>query len=316
MRHHLMFAGVALALLLPASALAATKDVSACHPGKDPQSAGSDWAGGLHPSSHGLTPVALKGTTTVSAYEARCLSEQLGKELVVVSVIPDGEQLPGFIDAYSAETYVGAESPQADQSLSNILTTATGADKTRPLLFYCRDADCFMSYNAALRAVRLGYREIYWLRPGLEAWKKADYPLDLSTMYRDVVQSSDLSARLDAQIAQAAKAAESEIVQVRGDTPFTEAEAKRFMPLYNDTFVPLKDRLIDRFVRDEYPQFSPAEIRKLNDATPSGTETAEQKKLTALRNAPDGVARLAWVREEIERTRARFVAGILHPEAK
>jgi rhodanese-related sulfurtransferase len=36
--------------------------------------------------------------------------------------------------------------------------------------FFCAGPRCWLSYNAALRAVRLGYRRVLWYRGGIEAW--------------------------------------------------------------------------------------------------------------------------------------------------
>ena len=34
----------------------------------------------------------------------------------------------------------------------------------------CASKTCWLSYNTALRAARLGYTEVYWYRGGIEAW--------------------------------------------------------------------------------------------------------------------------------------------------
>jgi PQQ-dependent catabolism-associated CXXCW motif protein len=51
-----------------------------------------------------------------------------------------------------------------------------GHDKTRHLVFFCSSAQCWLSYNAALRAVRAGYANVYWYRGGIEAWRAAGLP--------------------------------------------------------------------------------------------------------------------------------------------
>ncbi len=51
------------------------------------------------------------------------------------------------------------------------LRKLTGGDRTRALVFYC-DAHCWMSWNAARRAVReLGYEKVYWYADGVEGWR-------------------------------------------------------------------------------------------------------------------------------------------------
>ena len=52
----------------------------------------------------------------------------------------------------------------------------TGGDKAYPLVFYCAGARCWESYNAALRAVALGYRTVFWYRGGVSAWQAAKLP--------------------------------------------------------------------------------------------------------------------------------------------
>lgn len=40
-----------------------------------------------------------------------------------------------------------------------------------PLVFHCQSTQCWMSYNAALRAIHMGYTQVYWYRGGVEAWQ-------------------------------------------------------------------------------------------------------------------------------------------------
>jgi PQQ-dependent catabolism-associated CXXCW motif protein len=61
--------------------------------------------------------------------------------------------------------------------LARVLQAATKGDAGRPLVFFCQGTQCWLSYNAALRAVALGYREVYWYRGGIEAWLGANEPL-------------------------------------------------------------------------------------------------------------------------------------------
>jgi PQQ-dependent catabolism-associated CXXCW motif protein len=46
-------------------------------------------------------------------------------------------------------------------------------DKSRPLVFLCFNAECWLSYNAALHAVEAGYKDVIWYRGGTEAWRAA-----------------------------------------------------------------------------------------------------------------------------------------------
>lgn len=46
----------------------------------------------------------------------------------------------------------------------------------QPIVIFCL-ADCWMSWNAALRLHRAGYTKINWLSEGVDGWKEAGRPL-------------------------------------------------------------------------------------------------------------------------------------------
>lgn len=55
------------------------------------------------------------------------------------------------------------------------LAKATHNDPTRPVVIYCHES-CWLSWNAAKRAVSYGYQHVYWYRDGIEGWKAAGLP--------------------------------------------------------------------------------------------------------------------------------------------
>lgn len=60
------------------------------------------------------------------------------------------------------------------------LRQLTEAQKDRALVFYCK-ADCWHSWNAARRALALGYQAVYWYPLGVEGWQDLGLDLELST---------------------------------------------------------------------------------------------------------------------------------------
>ena len=62
----------------------------------------------------------------------------------------------------------------------NNIKELTGGDVDRPLVFYCF-IDCWMSWNAARRALEFGYRRVIWYPDGTDGWKEIGAPLALST---------------------------------------------------------------------------------------------------------------------------------------
>jgi len=55
-----------------------------------------------------------------------------------------------------------------------------GGDRNRPLVFFCVDTECWLSYNAALRAIAAGYTNVMWYRGGIAAWRQAGLRMTMS----------------------------------------------------------------------------------------------------------------------------------------
>jgi thiosulfate/3-mercaptopyruvate sulfurtransferase len=53
-----------------------------------------------------------------------------------------------------------------------------GPDKNRTVVFYCGFVDCERSHNAAMWAVKLGYKDVYRQPGGIKAWVEAGYPVE------------------------------------------------------------------------------------------------------------------------------------------
>jgi PQQ-dependent catabolism-associated CXXCW motif protein len=56
------------------------------------------------------------------------------------------------------------------------LASATAGDQGKLLVFYCQK-DCWMSWNAAKRAVEIGYTRVIWYPEGTDGWDAAGLPL-------------------------------------------------------------------------------------------------------------------------------------------
>jgi len=57
------------------------------------------------------------------------------------------------------------------------LERATDGDLSHPVVFFCL-ADCWMSWNAAKRALEYGYETVYWFPEGTDGWVFEDYPTE------------------------------------------------------------------------------------------------------------------------------------------
>ena len=60
------------------------------------------------------------------------------------------------------------------------LEQATGGDRAADIVLFCR-TDCWMSWNAAKRAMTLGYTGIKWFPGGVEAWQSLGMSLEAAT---------------------------------------------------------------------------------------------------------------------------------------
>ncbi len=66
----------------------------------------------------------------------------------------------------------GAVSAQVDEWYRDRLRAATAGKRDTALVLYCHKA-CWLSWNAAKRAVAAGYRRVYWFPDGIEGWTAA-----------------------------------------------------------------------------------------------------------------------------------------------
>jgi len=102
----------------------------------------------------------------------RAIRHRVAGPLLLLFDVLGGEQhdsLPGAIWLPGAGRGNGFDDAVQAQ-LARLLQAATKGDVGRAMVFFCQGTACWLSYNAALRAVALGYREVYWYRGGLEAW--------------------------------------------------------------------------------------------------------------------------------------------------
>jgi len=138
-------------------------------------------------------PATLKGATVIHTPEAEAL--WTSKAAVFVDVLPrppkpknlpqgtiwrdrKRENIPGSI--WLPNVGYGGLPEAMDAYFRDNLAKATGGDRSRPLVFYCL-ADCWMSWNAARRAMEYGYGEVLWYPDGTDGWEGELLPVEKST---------------------------------------------------------------------------------------------------------------------------------------
>ncbi|MEM1300041.1 MAG: PQQ-dependent catabolism-associated CXXCW motif protein [Pseudomonadota bacterium] len=135
-------------------------------------------------------PGTLAGATVVSDAEAHRLWEE-GKTAFVDVMprapkpagLPEGtiwrekprRSIPGAI--WLPNVGYGAIHADTHAYFKAGLAEMTGGNVEQPVLFFCL-ADCWMSWNAAKRALEYGHTTVYWYPDGTDGWTFEDWPVE------------------------------------------------------------------------------------------------------------------------------------------
>ncbi len=125
---------------------------------------------------HGPTPASIPGGQLITTKGLVALVQGKQAPYLLFDVLGSPEMLPGAIPAVGA-AQPGSFDDAVQRSFGAYLEQTTRGDKRMPMVFYCQSTQCWMSYNAALRAIKLGYSNVLWYRGGVESWKAAGQPL-------------------------------------------------------------------------------------------------------------------------------------------
>ena len=135
-------------------------------------------------------PETLAGATVVTTEQAHALWSEGGAAFVDVLPSPGRpadlpqdtiwrpkarDDIPGSV--WLPNTGHGALSPEAESYFAEGLRAATDGDMDAPVVLYCKD-ECWMSWNAAKRALAMGYTNVRWYPEGTDGWAAAGHPLE------------------------------------------------------------------------------------------------------------------------------------------
>ena len=135
------------------------------------------------------TPTTLRGVRVIGTEEAEKIWRSHSASFVDVLPrpprprnLPEGTlwrdkpraNIPGSI--WLPDTGYGELAPSMASYFSKGLDKATNGDRSRALVLYCL-ANCWMSWNAAKRALSLGYSDVVWYPEGTDGWLAAGLPL-------------------------------------------------------------------------------------------------------------------------------------------
>lgn len=124
---------------------------------------------------HAPTPNHVPGAEVVSTEGlANAMAE--GLEMVIVDVLGQDYALPNaYVIPEMAAS--GHYQDRVQQQTAQWLGQVTGQVADYPIILYCADPHCWLSYNATLRVVAAGYTNVYWYRGGITAWQMAGFPV-------------------------------------------------------------------------------------------------------------------------------------------
>ncbi len=122
-------------------------------------------------SMHGPTPTSIPGGQVVTTTGVLDLQRRQIPH-VLVDVLGGPDALPNAISgAWMSQP--GSFTDEVQSRVAAMLSQAAQGRKDTPLVFYCLSPQCWMSYNAALRAINAGFTNVLWYRGGVEAWRRS-----------------------------------------------------------------------------------------------------------------------------------------------
>lgn len=135
------------------------------------------------------TPATVDGAQTIDTASLQRMLESADKPVLIdvfrrpwlhgqFAADEAHRNIPGSL--WLANVGDGQLAPQWQDYFAHYLEQASGGDRARPLVLYCK-SDCWLSWNASKRAAALGYTRLYWYRDGIDAWQQAGLPLQTAT---------------------------------------------------------------------------------------------------------------------------------------
>ena len=128
---------------------------------------------------HGPTPREIPGGRVVSTYELSQMMTQQPRPYVI-------DVLGGNVHRTIAGAFwmigagAGDMTKEEEKRFVDAMGKFAGGNRNQALVFFCVDSQCWLSYNAALRAIAAGYTNVMWYRGGVAAWRQADQLMTMS----------------------------------------------------------------------------------------------------------------------------------------
>ncbi len=137
-----------------------------------------------------LTPATLQGATVIDTPAAEALWRTGSAAFIDVlpqpgrpANLPPGtlwhppshESIPGSM--WLPNVGFGEIAPETEAYFRHGLSVASQGDSSHALVFFCQ-RNCWMSWNAAKRALSYRYSAVYWYPEGADGWQAAGLPVE------------------------------------------------------------------------------------------------------------------------------------------
>ncbi len=140
-----------------------------------------DW--GLPPAAqlrksdyHAPTPLQIPGGKVVTTLDLKAMMASQPAPYVI-DVLGGGMHRTIAGAFWMIGSGAGDMNAAEEKRFASAMAGFAGGDKSRAIVFFCVDSQCWLSYNAALRAIALGYTNVMWYRGGIVSWRVADLPM-------------------------------------------------------------------------------------------------------------------------------------------
>jgi PQQ-dependent catabolism-associated CXXCW motif protein len=122
---------------------------------------------------HAPTPKSVLGAKTLLTEEVKTVLSAPNRPLLVNVLNKPKVSIPGSL----VVNFLGTDFTRKGETETEEFLSRHLKDKDAPVIFYCLSWECWLSYNAAMRAVALGYKNVGWYRGGIYSWFDAGLPV-------------------------------------------------------------------------------------------------------------------------------------------
>ncbi len=124
---------------------------------------------------HSPTPKGIPGAKLIFTSELKFMLSSAEPPLLVNVLVSPKISIPGSV----ANNGIGSDFVRKGEIDAQEFLDLHLREKSKPVVFYCLSWQCWLSYNAVLRAVSWGYTNVYWYRGGIYSWFDAGLPFVL-----------------------------------------------------------------------------------------------------------------------------------------